>query len=268
MNTRSIYHWDFNLLGSDFDPRFETCSIAIFQWQPKADGKGLKKVNASRVCGYTVEVAKVYALAQEICDRLIVEQASVAKRPAWLQKQYWVPRPKSVPPRLPIGRLSPATVRSLRERAMKQQLLPQGFVRGKDATWIRTQGQQIQLIYFQGSKYGDQYFVNLGIHFTPLTPLLAKKRIALNKYSYLDCGLQTRLPGEFLYGDDRPRLESLLNANVAACLKAFARAERAFAWPVKRISTGKADQSTVGGWLISSEAFVIELRSADGKDGG
>jgi hypothetical protein len=262
MNTRSIYHWDFNRLSADFDSRFETCSIAIFQWQPKASGKGLKKVNASRVCGYTDHVAKVYEKAQEICDRLNVEQATVTRRPAWLQKQYSVPRPKSAAPRLPVGRLTPATVRSLRERVMKQQLLPHGFVRGKDATWIRARGKQIQLIYFQGSKYGDEYFVNLGVHFTPLTPLFVKQKILLNQYSFLDCGLQMRLPGEFLYGSDRDSLEKLLKANVASCLKAFAQAERAFPWPANRILSVKADRSMAGGWFISREAFVRELRLA------
>jgi hypothetical protein len=49
MATISIYHWDYDHRRPSSEQPFLTFSIAIFRWQPKASGKGLKKVNACRV---------------------------------------------------------------------------------------------------------------------------------------------------------------------------------------------------------------------------
>jgi hypothetical protein len=235
MTVLSLYHWDFHRLADDFDLRFETCSITIFQWRQKAAGKGLKKVNVCRVCGFTADVNAVYARAQELCDRLNAEQADATNRPAWLQKQYSVPRPPSVSkPQPRTDRLSPGAVRQIRERVMNRLLLPKGFVRGENATWIRRRGEQIHLIYFQGSQYGREYFVNLGLHYAFLPPLVAQEKIALTKYQLLDCGLEARLKGTFPYGADGGELECRLEQNVTDCLQAFAKAERLFARPGER----------------------------------
>src|SRR6185295_11648276 len=130
----SIYQWDFDHRPPTVDPPFLTFSIAIFQWQPKASGKGLKKVNASRVCGYGADPETMFAKAREICDRLNRERASVSSRPKWLQKQYSVPRPKWLINEPKGKELPPSVVRSIRESVMKRLLLPEGFVKATHAT--------------------------------------------------------------------------------------------------------------------------------------
>lgn len=90
----SIYRWDYDRTRPHARVPFLTFSIAIFQWQPKASGKGLKRVNASRIYGYEVDRKSVYTKAQEICERLNSEGCSVSSRPHWLKKRYSVPRPK------------------------------------------------------------------------------------------------------------------------------------------------------------------------------
>jgi hypothetical protein len=93
MTALSLYRWDYDRRRPSSEMPFLTFSIAIFQWQPKASGKGLKKVNASRVCGYGADPQSMYAKAQDICDRLNAENASVGERPKWLQRTYTVPKP-------------------------------------------------------------------------------------------------------------------------------------------------------------------------------
>lgn len=61
MTALSLYHWDYDRRRPVVDPPFLRFSVANFQWQPKASGKGLEKVNASRVQGFGVEAAKVHA---------------------------------------------------------------------------------------------------------------------------------------------------------------------------------------------------------------
>jgi hypothetical protein len=94
MTTHSLYRWDYDRSRPRATLPFLTFSIAIFQWQPKAAGKGLKRVNASRVHGYEADRKGVYAKAQEICDRLNTAGVDVGNKPSWLKKRYSVPRPK------------------------------------------------------------------------------------------------------------------------------------------------------------------------------
>jgi len=239
MSILPLYHWDFDRIPADRDPAFLTMSIAIFQWLPRSSGKGLKKVNCSRVHGYQIERHRVYAKAQEVCDRLNSEQASALERPPWLQKQYSVPRPTTMPVERRTDQLSPATVRSIRERVMKQQLLPLGFVKSADATYVRKQGNQIHVINFQGSRYGGQYTVNLGFHYDFLFPDFAWKMIPLGKYVLVDCALQARI-GNFIgnghdrwfeYGLNRPQLAETFAENIAICQKVLARYGKKWANP-------------------------------------
>jgi hypothetical protein len=90
----TLYRWDYDRSRPRPKLPFLTFSIAIFQWQPKVSGRGLKKVNASRVHGYEADRQRVYARAKEICEQLNSEGASVATPPQWLKKRYSVPRPK------------------------------------------------------------------------------------------------------------------------------------------------------------------------------
>jgi hypothetical protein len=48
-----------------------TFSVGIFQWVPKASGKGLKKTAVKvRVRGYSSDPKQVYRLAEIFCDML------------------------------------------------------------------------------------------------------------------------------------------------------------------------------------------------------
>jgi len=86
------------------------------------------------------------------------------------------------------------------------------------------------VIYFQGSKYGGQYTVNLGFHYAFLNPFFARKRVPLSDYDLLDCALQARL-GPFItgrdqwfdYGTDRNSLEMTFEKNAADALKILSR---------------------------------------------
>lgn len=48
-----------------------TFSVGIFQWIPKASGKGLKKSTVKfRIKGNVVDAEKVYCKAKELCESL------------------------------------------------------------------------------------------------------------------------------------------------------------------------------------------------------
>jgi hypothetical protein len=261
MSVISLYHWDYDHRRPSSEP-FHAFSITIFQWQPKASGKGLKKVNASRVCGYAADPNTMYAKAQEICDRLNREVANVSRRPDWLQKQYSVPRPKWIAADPPKADLDPSVVRSIRKSVMKQLLVPEGFVVAKQATFVRRVDNQIHLIYFQGSKWGGSYTVNLGFHYAFMKPLFARKRIPLHDYDLLDCALQARI-GPFLtgndkwfeYGTDRKLLCETLEQNARDSLTILARYSKRWANPkywLKYLRDPKSeDRLVVGNWHVS-----------------
>lgn len=265
MSVTSIYHWDFDRRLPNNEAGFVRFSIAIFQWQPKASGKGLKKVNASRVCGFGMDPQRMYAKAQEICDRLNAEGASVAERPKWLQRQYSVPKP----PTLIIPRVSDdfpgSVVRSIRQVVMKRTLLPAGFTRRKGGAYVREQGDQIHLIGFQSSLFGHQYTVNLGFHYSFLPSLFAAKTGGSRDWCELDCGLEARI-GQFQegkrdrwfeWGSDRARIERLFEENAADCLRIFSEASKRFTDP-RRLLIGKSaavNNRFVQPWLASDVAF-------------
>jgi len=53
------------------NPRFGTFSVGIFQWIPKASGKGLKKSAVKfRVKGSVTEATMVYWTAKNMCARM------------------------------------------------------------------------------------------------------------------------------------------------------------------------------------------------------
>jgi hypothetical protein len=105
-------------------------------------------------------------------------------------------------------------------------LVPAGFVPAKAATYVRRQEDQIHLIHFQGSKWGGSYTVNLGFHYSFLTPRYARKRIALAGYHLLDCAFQSRI-GSFVdgrdiwfeYGNDPIQFQERIEQNVATASK-------------------------------------------------
>jgi len=266
MTTLSLYHWDFNRLPADSDPRYLTISVAVFQWQPKASGKGLKKVNATRICGYMADIASVYAKAQEICDKLNAANATADLRPPWLQKQYSVPKPKGwIDSRVPDD-LPSSVVRSIRAAVMTHVLIPAGFIKGEQGTYVRRAGDQIHLIDFQPSRYGHQYTVNLAFHFAFVTPLFAGKKIKLADYSQLDCGLRARI-GDFSksrldkwfdYGTDRSLLARTLEKNARSSLETLGRAAQQFRDP-RRLLRGSAcalNTRTIRPWEVYADEFA------------
>jgi len=67
----------------------ETFSVGIFQWRPKASGKGLKKsVVKYRVRGRCSDAAEVYKHAECMCGYFDLECAET-------QNMYWQPRQRS-----------------------------------------------------------------------------------------------------------------------------------------------------------------------------
>lgn len=275
MDRVSLFAWDFDRLPEDRNPAFLTCSVAIYQWLPKASGRGLKKVNAARVCGYMLDLQSVYRKAQEICDRLNAAQARADARPKWLQKQYSVPKP----PRLIVPKisndLSGAAVRAIRLDVMRQLLLPAGFTKGASATYVRQVGDQIHLIDFQPARFGHEYTVNLGFHFAFLAPLFAGKTIPVAKYHQLDCGLRARI-GDFAkgaldqwfpYGTDAEKLRRTFGQNARDSLRVFDKASKRFGDPNRLLSpTGcTLNLRSIRPWQVYDGLFAPYLAISMGR---
>ena len=56
--------------GPEYYSNQKIFSVGVFQWLPKANGKGLKKSAVKfRVKGYSSQPEKVYDLAEMICDK-------------------------------------------------------------------------------------------------------------------------------------------------------------------------------------------------------
>jgi hypothetical protein len=271
----SLYAWKFDRLPADRNPAFLTCSVAIYQWLPKASGRGLKKVNAARVCGYLQDQQAVYCKAQEICDRLNAAKARADARPQWLQKEYSVPKPAGlIVPKISRDLPGPA-VRAIRLDVARQLLLPAEFTKGAAGTYVRKVDDQIHLIDFQPARFGHEYTVNLGFHFAFIVPLLAGKRIPVEKYQQLDCGLRARI-GDFTknardqwfpYGTDAGELRRQFSQNVQDCLRVFEAASRRFANPSRLLSkTGcTPNLRLIRPWEVHDGFFAPYLAISAGR---
>lgn len=237
MNRPRAYQWSYDRSPFDESSGFTRLSIGVFQWLPKSSGKGLKKSSTIRINGFMSEPEKVYAKADELCERLNAAEAMFHDPPKWLQKSYSVPKPEGVE----LGRfhdgLKASQVRSVREKIATGKLLPDGFVRADEgATFVRRRGEQIQLIYFQGSKYGGSFFVNLAVHWSFVVPLQKLKRLALREMTYLDCAINAGLDtltgkfkgADFEYGTDPVVLRSKFERCVLESLAIFEKTERDF----------------------------------------
>jgi len=190
-----------------------------------------KSKSIARVLGYTAEPERVFAEANKLCGRLNREGATAAAPPAWLRKQYSVPRPAGVTIERTSTDFTAAQVRSIRLRVMKDQLLTAGFVIGKDATYVRRHEEQVHLINFQGSKYGHEFTVNLAFHYSFVPPLFHRRTMPLAHLHVLDCIIRERigrfLPGKrdtwFKYCEDRGELITELSQCATTCLAIFDR---------------------------------------------
>jgi hypothetical protein len=221
MPTPRAFQWSFE--RSPFDTpgpgAFTTFSVGVFQWLPKSGGKGLKKSKTIRVNGYVADAQRAYDKAEGLCDALNKAEAMIDDPPKWLQKSYSVPMPAEVKAAEPKpDHLTAAQARTLREQVARELLIPAGFVKCADGAYVRREGEQLHLIYFQGSRYGGEFTVNLAFHYTFVPPCFQRKRIALGAVQYLDCMLNTRI-GAFLpenrdvwypYGNDRNALRQTL----------------------------------------------------------
>jgi hypothetical protein len=130
MTNPQPYLWTYDRTSADKTllHSWSTFSVGVFQWLPKASGKGLKRSTSIRVTGYTAEPQRVFDKADELCRKLNEAGVRADNPPPWVQKQYSVPKPIGfVAGRFSDG-LTGAQVRSLRE---------QGNERGIAAVSIR-----------------------------------------------------------------------------------------------------------------------------------
>lgn len=191
------YLWDFDRSAWDSKSGASTFSVGIYQWLPTTSGKGLKKSKTIRVLGYVAEPERAYAKAQEVCDRLNREDARFEALPNWVQKQYSVPKPAGFAPPA-RNTLSAAEARKIRNRVVKQRLLPAGFIQSHASTFVRRVGEIVQAINFQTMTWGPQFTVNLGLHYTFTPPVGSEfRRIPWTTLDYVKCSMRARV-GHFL----------------------------------------------------------------------
>ena len=263
MSDPAAYQWSFERSDFEADPRFSTFSVGIFQWLPKSNGRGLKKSKTIRILGYTAEPAKVYEKAAELCRRLNESHANAEAPPPWLQKQYSVPKPAGMELPKHSSRLTGQQVRGLRRQVMKEELLPLQFVDAGEGVYVRRCGEQIHLIHFQASKYGDSFTVNLGFHYTFVPPQSQMRAIALSEFQLLDCALGERL-GFFLperrdmwfeYGADREALRGILQKCAAESLIIVDEAAEQWADPAELLA--KLMSAPEGVWDCHNRDLLI-----------
>lgn len=107
------FRWDYDRSSRPDNPRGLTFSAGVYQWLPKASGKGLKKSNKIRVNGYVADPDRVYAKAEELCRKFNSEGIKITDPPRWLQKQYSVPKPADLVIERMTDDLTGAQVRSI-----------------------------------------------------------------------------------------------------------------------------------------------------------
>ena len=256
MSDPTTFEWAFDRNPWDADTAAATFSTGVYQWLPKASGKGLKKSKTIRVTGYVAEPARVYEKAQELCERLNAEGARAEQPPDWLQKQYSVPRPADVVVERSGNELSGHQVRRIRLKAMKSCLLPHGFCHGAAGTYIRQRERQIHLIDFQPAKFGHEYTVNLGFHYSFLPAFFRGATIDAREYDLLDCAVRARIGGFqpdrrdtwYPYGNDPTELDATFVCNAQECLEVFERWTTMWSEPLWWLRWSDAD---IRPWHVS-----------------
>lgn len=212
MSIPVAYRWTFDRTPFGHHDEFSTFSVGVYQWVPKASGKGLKKSKTIRVVGYVAEPERVYERAEELCRQLNEAHVRSDSVPNWVQKQYSVPKPAGMVIPRRSSELTASQVRSIRLQIMREELLPLGFVRCVGGAYVRRRGNQIHLIHFNGC--GGEFQVSLAFHFTFVPPLFRRCTVGLSEFHLLDCGVRDlsalSLPEKrdafFRYGEDRQQL--------------------------------------------------------------
>lgn len=252
------YRWDYDRNAWDSaETLAETFSVGVYQWLPAVGGKGLKKSKSIRVNGYTAEPLRVYVKAQELCDQLNAEGIRADEPPAWLRKQYSVPRPAAQPAKAPAEGLTGEQVRALRTRVMKEKLLPHGFRKARGGTYVREAGEEIHLVDFQADRWGREYYVNLGFHYRFVPSYSVGRTLPAAEYGVTHCAVTARLRegpegGAFPYGEDLQELVETLERNARDALATFARYSREWQDPAWWIETAPALRRDpwVDDWLV------------------
>lgn len=277
MDEKQPYLWTYDRSPFDLpDERgFRTFSVGVYQWLPKANGKGLKKSKTIRICGYVADSDSVYVKAIELCRTLNEEKARADAPPKWLQKQYSVPKPDGLIFERTSDDLIGSQVRSARIAVMKRLLLPVGFVKGNGGTYVRQQGDQIHLVDFQASMWGHSYTVNLGFHYAFIPGFSQAKLLPPNEFELLDCAWRARI-GAFTpdgreiwfdYGTDLANLTDTLESNAIGCLNVFERWSKKWADPscwLKNTNPNSINKRVApwGGWLGYSTPFFVACVAA------
>lgn len=242
------YQWSSDRVVTQGAYAYRTFSVGVYQWLPKASGKGLKRSTTIRVLGYTAEPERVFDRAEELCRRLNEAGARADDPPAWLQKQYSVPRPAGMVVERASDDLTGAQVRALRQRVMNERLLPAGFVKGAGGTYVRRRGEQVHLVDFQAARWGHTFTVNLAFHYTFVPPLFARRPLPLAAFDQLDCALRARI-GHFLpenrdtwfdYGSDADALRAVLVRCADESLRVLDAASHDWSDPAVHLAEGAA----------------------------
>jgi hypothetical protein len=249
MTDPKLYKWAYDGGPADVNPNGFMFSVGVYQWLPKTSGKGLKKSKTIRVVGYVMEASRVFEKANELCRTLNEKDVRAEKLPRWVQKQYSVPKPANLVLQ-PIDEwiaegakpkednvyyerfsndLTGPKVRRVRMKVMNRILIPAGYVKGQDGTYVRQILNQVHLIDFQPSKFGHEYTVNLGFHYSFLPGFFRAPKDNISEFHLLDCALSARVnqfllkgTGQwFAYGHDVKGLEGTFEQNALTCLRVF-----------------------------------------------
>jgi Domain of unknown function (DUF4304) len=172
-----------------------------------------------------------------------------------------------------ISKLKGPQVRAVRLKVAEDVLRPAGFIKGKESSYIRRRGDQVHLIDFQPGKWGGNFTINLGLHYTFLRPAYVMRRISLPDLHLLDCALQERIgffkPENddvwFDYGDDKGELRQLIEDNVRLCLAVFD--EYGAKWSDPMVLATERSRGIWHPWRVSQLVLAaIRIRSAKQLD--
>lgn len=194
MNTPTTFQWDYERNPWENNEAALTFSVGVFQWLPKASGKGLKKSKTIRIKGFVAESKRVYEKAAQLCEKLNRERVQADAPPSWLQKQYALPEPPALATQIAADDL----MRNRRSNHRKALLaafaseFKQAGFKKKAATWNKLNPETIQVFNVQCSQWDESYYFNAGIY---IRALGAKERVLEH-----ECHVRERIPAHELHG--------------------------------------------------------------------
>jgi hypothetical protein len=277
----SPYEWTFE--KSDFDhagDRFSTFSVGVFQWIPKASGKGLKKSKTIRVKGYVADPESAYGRAAELCKTLNTEKVRLENPPDWLQSQYSVPRPQSLPPtpKRPSANIDASQFRRIRKRVFRDTLEPLGFDVTSSVRTLRSDGSTLRFVGFCFRQFSPQYAIEIGYHYTGLPSIASvnpdRKQIFEHACDYL---VNHRVVNHHEYGESPALSERRLRGEIESCLEIIDRLQEAIPtaddflvrFPPESLGSDGTPPELVRGMHLCTRdaAFVAASHAAQMGDG-